>query len=200
MPTAHLVHGFNVSDGGASTLDKLRSSFEDRGFSVLEHDSRWSRGIFRDLLSVRFGNGNRAERLASAIRPDDVIVGHSNGCAVITMACWLLAQMEPTFKVRCMFLNPALDRDASQSPIVSGVLVFHTKSDWIVRAASWLPFHKWGSMGRLGHNGIQKAVYWNVAYETLGLRKLGHSGVFKHKESLQLVMQGFDDWTEELEL
>lgn len=198
MPTVHLVHGFNVSDGGAKTLDKLRPHFEARGFSVVEHDSKWKRGILRDLLSVRFGNMKRAESLAQVVQPDDILVGHSNGCAIILLACWSLAQMNPKDRVQCVWFNPALDSDAPISPVISNFLVFHTKSDRVVQASKLLRWHRWGDMGRVGYRGLEGAKAQNCPYEVLGMDDLGHSGVFKDEKRLHRVMEAFDDWQEEL--
>lgn len=197
MRTAHLVHGFNTSDGGAGTLDKLRPLFEARGFVVVEHDSHWSRGIIRDLLSVRFGNTKRAESLAQFIQPDDILVGHSNGCAIIMMACWILAQINPAYRVRCVFFNPAMDRDAPVSPIISNVLCFHTKSDRVVWASSLLPFHLWGRAGQLGLNGSVGSNVHNCPYESLGLNGMGHSGIFKKEIRIKKAMIAVDNWLEE---
>lgn len=196
--TAHLVHGFNVLDGGAGTTDKLRPHFEGRGFSVVEHDSKWKRGILRNLLSVRFENTKRAQDLAQSIQPDDLLVGHSNGCAIINEACWILAQINPEFRVRCVFINPALDVDSPISPIISQFIVFHTETDRTVWLSKLLMAHSWGAMGQAGYKGQVGSKCTNVAYETLGLMDMGHSGVFKTQKSLHRLMQTFDDWLDEV--
>jgi len=198
MPTVHLVHGFNISDGGASTTDKLIPYFEERGYTVVEHDSKWSSGILRDLMNVRYGNRKRAEAVAEMIQPDDLLVGHSNGCAIINIACWLLAKVNPEHRVRCMWLNPALDADSPISPIVSNFLVLHTHTDRVVQISKLLRHHRWGDMGRVGYKGLAGSKAMNCEYENLGLMKLGHSGVFKSQENLYKIMQAFDDWMEEI--
>jgi hypothetical protein len=192
--TVRLCHGFNVWDKGKGTTDKLRPHFEKRGFSVSEQD-----GGFRFLLGVRFGTDRRAEELASVVRPGDILVGHSDGCNVIDEACWLLSSLNPDFRVRVVYINPALNSDKALAPIVDRALIFHTPSDKVVKWAALLPWHDWGSMGNDGYvqgkrQELADGRYTNVSYESLGLSKLGHSGVFKTQKSQQLAMLAFDSW------
>lgn len=196
MPTAHLVHGFNVSDDGASTLDRIRTFLMERDFTIVEHDSKWKRGLFRDLLSVRFGNSKRAERLAQCLQPDDYVFCHSNGSTVAFMACWLLSQINPENRVRLVLFNPALDADSPVPPAVSNVLCFHTSSDKVVWLSKWLQWHRWGEAGRVGLQGSSKVE--NVSYESLGLHGMGHSGIFKDYARLSKAVAEFDDWVERL--
>lgn len=197
MKTAHLVHGFNVTDGGANTTDKLRPHFEARGFRVVEHDTAWGHSLIRNLLSVRFGNAKRSEALAQKIKSGDLLVGHSNGCLLISMACWLLAQLEETAGVRVVLFNPAMDVDTPLSPVISNALVFHTKSDRTVWSARLLRGHRWGEAGRVGLGGVSSSRVHNCAYETLGFADLKHSGIFADEKALNSALRAFDDWMEE---
>jgi hypothetical protein len=197
MKTAHLVHGFNVTDGGAATTDKLRPHLEARGFRVVEHDTTWGHSLIRNLLSVRFGNAKRAEVLAQSIKAGDLLVGHSNGCLLISMACWLLAQLEDTVGVRVVMFNPALDVDAPLSPVISSALVFHTKSDRTVWSAKLLRGHRWGEAGRVGYRGVSLPRVHNCSYEVLGMTDLQHSGIFATEERIEKAMIAVDDWLEE---
>lgn len=184
-PTVHLVHGFNVRDKGAGTTDKLRPYFEALRYRVKEHDFG-----FRFLLGVRFGNGKRAQTLSQSIRPGDILVGHSDGCNLITQALKIRdCQSGYDERFRCIFFNPALNRNATQARTVERVLVFHTYTDRIVWLSRCLLFHPWGQMGRLGYRGSQSWIYLNVGYESIGLFGLKHSGVFKYPRRLDTVFE-----------
>lgn len=191
---AILVHGFNVTDGGAGSTDKLRDSLEARGYEVIEHDTKWSRSLLFNLLSVRFGNRKRAEVLAQDIKEGDLLIGHSNGCCLIAMACWLLAQLSDTIGVKVVMLNPALDKDAPLSKAISQALVFHTKSDKVVLSSKILLGHKWGECGKVGYHGVSSDRVTNVSYESIGLQGMGHSGVFSTKKSIKSVMDVVFKW------
>lgn len=194
-PTAHIVHGFNVTDGGANTTDKLRPHFEARGYVVKEHDTKWGWSLIANLRSVRAGNEKRAAALAQDIKAGDLLVGHSNGCLLISMACWMRAQLEDTEGVRVVLFNPAMDVDTPLSPVISNALVFHTKTDRTVWTAKLLRGHKWGEAGRVGLGGVSSGRIHNCAYETLGFEDLKHSGVFANEKALNATLRAFDDWT-----
>lgn len=180
-----LVHGFNVRDGGKGTTDGLRSHFEGEGFEVSEFDTGW-----RGLAGVRFGNAKRARRLARMIQPGDLLVGHSDGCNLINLASWHLSGSEQPKPAAVVYLNPALDHDTQLAPQVVEALVFHTHSDRIVQIASWLRFHPWGDMGRVGYHDepvYHDSRYNNTAYEHMGIKCPGHSGAFKRPDYLQRI-------------
>ena len=198
MKTAHLVHGFNVTDGGANTTDKLRPHLESRGYRVIEHDTTWGWSLIANLISVRMGNQKRAAALAQKIQTGDLLVGHSNGCLLISMACWMLAQLESTAGVRVVLFNPAMDVDTPLSPVITKALVFYTKSDRTVWTAKLLRGHRWGEAGRVGLGGISSDRVHNCSYETLGYANLKHSGIFADEKALSSALRAFDDWTEEV--
>jgi len=180
-----LVHGFNVRDGGKGSTDGLRSHFEGEGFAVAEFDTGW-----RFLAGVRWGNAKRARRLARMIRPGDLLVGHSDGCNIINLASWHLSGSSLKKPVAVIYLNPALDRDTQLAPQIVGALVFATRSDRIVQIASWLRWHPWGDMGRVGYRDApvyQDPRYRNTFYEHLGIKKAGHSGAFKRPDYLRRI-------------
>ncbi len=179
-----LVHGFNVSDGGAGTTGRAADKFRKRGgLKVIEFAPGW-----RGLLGVRFGNKRRAQNLAKIIQPGDLLIGHSDGCNLIDKACHELSSLGPE-SVHCVYFNPALDRDTALSRIVSKCLVFFTKSDETVWLSKWLPFHAWGEMGRKGYKPSEPSLdddrYENISFESLNHHGLEHSGVFKSPNALQ---------------
>lgn len=180
-----LVHGFNVRDEGKGTTDGLRPYFEGAGFTVAEFDTGW-----RGLAGVRWGNAKRGRRLARMIRNGDLLVGHSDGCNLINLASWHLSGSSLRKPAAVIYLNPALDRDTQLAPQIVGALVFATRSDRIVQIASWLRWHPWGDMGRVGY--IDKPIYHdprytNTDYEHLGIQQAGHSGAFKRPDYLRRI-------------
>lgn len=191
-----LVHGFNVRDDGAGTTGRLAKLFRARlKCDVTEFTPGW-----RGLLGVRISNKRRAQQLAKLIRPEDLLIGHSDGCNLIDMACHELTSFHPG-QVGCVYFNPALDRDTALSPIVSKCLVFHTESDRIVWLSRFLALHPWGEMGRKGYKPTRRCLhdprYRNISYEAIGRHGLGHSGVFKDPEALAdcfaLIRVAYDD-------
>lgn len=189
---AILVHGFNVSDMGSGTTDKLRPFLEGLGLDVIEFDTGW-----RGLLMVRFGNRKRGNKLASLIRPGDVLIGHSDGCNLINMACWELASMDRKPKVACVYLNPALDKDTPLAPQVQSALVMHSKSDRVVWISRFLAFHRWGEMGRVGYCEDQSRIdkrYENCPYESIGIESPGHSGAFRSQKSLDALQSKIENF------
>lgn len=187
---AILVHGYNVSDGGAGTTGGLRSELEEAGYEVLEFSTGW-----RGLFMVRFGNEKRAQELALIMREGDLLVGHSDGCNLINMATWFLEEnyMVPP-SVVVAYVNPALDRDAELAPRVRAAAVYHTNSDWVVKLARILPFHNWGDMGAHGYEG-DDARYKNVCHGSLGVKGAGHSGLLHepNKDALLEHLVRFDE-------
>lgn len=164
MRTVHLVHGFNVKDGGQNTTDKLIPYLKGARFRVMDHDY----GYF-GLLRVRLCNGGVSELVKAATDKGDIGVGHSNGCAVLAEAA---ARGAPFAGL--VFLNPALDQDYSIARHVSWVHVYHSQKDVAVLMAKVLRFnHPWGAMGRLGYTGTDPRVT-NIDYTPFG-----HSDVFK---------------------
>jgi hypothetical protein len=78
--------------------------------------------------------------------------------------------------VKAFLIHPALPSKAKFPEVVSRVWVAITKSDWVVRLAtftSW--FTGWGRMGRRGYRGDDPRVK-NLDYTDVAK---GHGGTFK---------------------
>jgi len=142
-PRVILVHGFNVRDKGAGSIDKLEPYLKARDFRVSQFDYGW---LF--LLGVRFKTRKHARRLAAMSQPGDFAIGHSNGCNLIVEAAWRGARFK-----RVVFINPALDSDTPLPPQIERADVWHSPSDKAVRFARFLWFHPWGEMGATGYTG-----------------------------------------------
>ena len=191
MKRVILVHGFNVADGGKQTIGRLKPYIRERwpDAEIVEFTTDWKRGLFRDLITVRFRNGKRAKKLASIIREGDLLIGHSNGCALLSRALWDLASLCKCPQVDVAFFNPALDKDTPLAPQVSKCWVFWTPTDETVGVAKKLLFHEWGEMGKTGYVEAQRhkvdSRYTNCNYEEMGFPHLEHSGVFANTEAMR---------------
>lgn len=170
--TAHFIHGA-FDPNGSRFIDWLAVDFQKRGFAAnTKFDYGWT-GIF----SALFFNDRWARLLAAAVRPGDIGVGHSNGCAVLARAAALGAPFR-----EFVFLNPALDRGASIAPSVERIHVFHAPHELPTLLARFIPFHPWGDMGRVGYRG-KDPRFVNVNVESASeFETRGHTGISEHKE------------------
>jgi hypothetical protein len=137
-----LLHGFNVRDGGEGTIDMLKPGLEEKGYTPIELDYGWM-----GLIGTYFRNDNIARRLIYEYQPGDVIIGHSNGCAIIAMAIELGLPAQ-----HCIFIHPALDNDWAPpfDKPVERIDVYFSAKDIPTRLAKWVPFNDWGDMGTVG--------------------------------------------------
>ena len=166
-----LVHGFNVSDCGAKSIDRLRPALEAAGFEVHDFDYGW-----RGLIGVRLLNEKTADKLSALIQEGDVLIGHSNGCDLIHRAI-----VDSELDCAAVFINPALDTDTRFPPNLKWLDVYHNHRDTATWWARWLVFHPWGAMGRVGYKGDDPRVR---NFDTMGPflpHAPGHSGVFNKK-------------------
>ncbi len=172
----HLIHGFNVTDGGRGTISRLKKFFE----LPIVHDIGWI-----GLVSLRCRNKAIVRRMIPFISSKDVLVAHSNG-ALITYEL-----IEAGAKPKAIILfNAALRRDA-RWPDDLLVLNFHSSKDWVVQLARvWsrltslggLTPHGWGSAGKYGFTSNQSNVTnVDMAEDINGHAIKSHSAVFKRK-------------------
>ena len=179
MKVALLVHGF-ASKGGKGSTDLLRPFFEDAGYEVAELDYRWT-----GLIGVRTCNKKLAQswagwcRIVASYAEEVVGIGHSNGPAILRASAWLGAPF-----TQLVFINPALNTKGKKTrigPLVKRVHVFHARSDYVVRIASFLPWHPWGKMGAIGYKGNDPR-YVNYDLERdFQYKKVRHGKVFSEK-------------------
>lgn len=106
-------------------------------------------------LTARFMNPRRAKKIARFVRPEDIIIGHSNGCAIAHL-------IQKTTPVQGLILiNPALDADAN-FPNVDWVHVYYNWGDQAVPLTEnvfWaITGHPWGAMGQRGYEGTDTHV------------------------------------------
>lgn len=165
----YLLHGFNVRDGGESTIGTIADGLICSGFKVRQikygHIGR---------VGVRACNDNVAATIASAIEPGSSIVAHSNGAALVYEAAQLGAQFGNVF-----LINPALD-STKDIKNAKQVTVYYSPSDPWTKLAKYIPFSNWGNMGAVGYRGRKSdCVHLNVNLDKLTGLETKHSGIFQ---------------------
>lgn len=173
--TVWITHGFNVKDGGNSTVGTLKPYIE----SSRGHTYGWT-----GLSGLPCANRRAVRGILEVIKPGDSIVAHSNGCLI----AWQIAQIVPLASVVC--INPALRRD-TKWPEGLPVLCLYNSTDWVVQLGrvwgrlDWdgIRAAGWGAAGRYGFTGNQVNVdNWDTAMEWWGKPVKGHSGLFEHPD------------------
>ena len=130
-----LIHGFNVRDGGANTVDRLAPYLEAAGHEVEIDEADYG---FYNLFKVRFRKHSAVLRIAGALDSADWVISHSNGSNYANKALKLLTRRNrPIREIR---LSPALNRKTGTH--ADKCFVFHTKTDWAVKISSFLPFFR----------------------------------------------------------
>jgi len=177
-----LVHGFNVWDGGRATVGKLTPFFEDRGAMVSVVNYGWF-GIGRTYVK----NKKVAKKLSKRInllqfkhpRAKIVLVGHSNGCAIINEA----ANAFSLCAEKAVYINPALNANTKKPSFIKKLDVWYSSSDRAVKWSRWLPFHPWGTMGAVGYIGTDQTVRnFDKQNKWEPNSSSRHSDVFKKKK------------------
>ena len=172
------IHGFNISDKGIGTVGKLRSFFAPYGPYVM-----LSYGWF-GLLGTRYKNDKIAKRLNETVVNAKkggysvIVVGHSNGCAIIHRASHLYDT--PIDKV--VYINPALIRYNTPKKGVLAVDVWYSPSDGPVKWAKWLPksdSRPWGEMGARGYKGNDIRVISFNKEDEFAVSSKEHSDIFE---------------------
>lgn len=170
--TAHFIHGA-FDPNGSRFIDWLAPYFGERGYATnTKFDYGWT-GIF----SAFFLNDRWARLLTAQVRPGDIGVGHSNGCAILARATDLGAPFR-----ELLFLHPALDRGARIDPHVERITVFHAPSEIPTLLARFIPMHPWGDMGRVGYRGSDPR-FVSINTETANEHPVfGHTGEGRNPE------------------
>jgi len=174
-----LIHGFNVWDGGAASVGNLRPFFSVNSVCLMLRYGHFG------LLETRFKNKKIAKRLHKAVTSAHkygfkvVVVGHSNGCAIIHTA----VKKYKTVIDKVVYINPALKKDLEPGDSVAAMDVWHSPSDKAVRWSKWLPASNarpWGEMGAVGYKGIPYDKVRNFDKENdYDVSSSKHSDVFK---------------------
>ncbi len=173
---AILVHGFNVKDSGAETIDTLKPYLKDAGYEIVEFDYNWT-----GVLRVRLCNGNLAKALASISHSYSgkiIAFGHSNGCAIINEAAHLGARF-----YRVVYISPALDKNTRLAPHIDRACVWYSSTDYVVKLSRWLIGHSWGEMGATGYIGPDRRHFnYNKRTMCSAVCSSGHSDIFEFRK------------------
>lgn len=154
-----LIHGFNVKDGGARTVDRLAPYLEAAGHEVETDQADYG---YYNLFKVRMRKHSAVRRIANALLDADAVISHSNGSNYEYKALKLLAHKDRIYQA--VRLSPALNRSTGVPVNVSQCTVFHTKTDKWVWLSGLLLFHPWGRQGQKGYIGEDARVRnWPVS-------------------------------------
>ena len=185
QPIVLLIHGYNVFNP-EKTVGKLRTFFETRGCPTIMIDYGHT-----GLIETRFKNPKIAKKIAgiiNAIKQSEpnrriILVGHSNGCAIIHIAT-------NDFKAAAdevVYINPALEKHLSPGNNVKHCSVWHSPSDkpvkWARRLSKiipkkWFNARPWGEMGAVGYMGQDERVTNFNKEDDFLLSSNAHSDVF----------------------
>jgi hypothetical protein len=143
----HLIHGIHTS--GPSTLS---------GFIPLLKESRYPDYGYIYGVETRTINPVIVGTLSPYINPDDVLICHSNGCAIA------YDMMLRGVEVKgAIFINAALEQNIVRPAKCPWIDVYFNAGDRITEAAEiaaklGLSDAVWGMMGHAGYNGMDKAI------------------------------------------
>lgn len=176
MINCHLVHGFNVRDGGKDTIDTLIPFLKTLNLNTVEHNY----GHF-NIVDVIRKNDVVASRVKNKVIDGDIGIGHSNGCAILVKS----AIQGACFKT-LILINPALDKKFEFPPNIEKIHVIHNSYDkpvvaakWLRRLVFWRNSFLWGEMGNTGYKGNDPRVNNIKLFQK-------HSGAFKKMNQVEL--------------
>ena len=142
-----LIHGFNVRDGGKGSIDKLKPFLQD-AFPVAEIDTDQADYGWHFLIRANFLSwmGSTIDRIANALKDADLVICHSNGANYCMKALLKICNK----KIKVCMLSPALNRKYPFNESFNKCLVMHSQDDKTVSLAKYVPFSRWGDMGKVG--------------------------------------------------
>lgn len=142
-----IVHGFNVSDGGKGSIDRLAPWLREKYPGAFVDTDSADYGLHR-LLKVRFFWRTAVKRIAATLNDADMVITHSNGANYTMKAIRKHVQND---KLHVIHISPALNRKQRLRKLVFRKMdTFHSDGDFWVKLAGWLPFHSWGPAGAKG--------------------------------------------------
>ena len=172
----HLIHGIHTE--GPSPVEGLISYLEGE---VAYPDYGWIAG-----LETKIANPIVVGTLKPYVKPGDLMIGHSNGCAIIYD---LLNQGVEVGGV--VFINAALEQAITRPQKCPWIDVYFNSGDEITEAAKLgaelrLTDPVWGEMGHGGYKGtdlkitnINCGAYQGTPFAAAGMPPVaGHSDFF----------------------
>lgn len=167
----HLIHGIHTQ--GESPVQGLIPYLNAAGFEVRYPDYGWIAGI-----ETRIANPIICGSLRPYIAPTDLLIGHSNGCAIIY-------DLLTKYGVKCagaIFINGALEQDIAR--MAAWYDVYFNPGDEItefakIGAAIGATDTTWGELGHAGYSGGDPAITNINCGSTQGMPAVsGHSDFF----------------------
>ena len=172
----YLIHGFNVKDEGAETVDTIKGLLEIEGQQITEIDY----GHF-GLMRVKWCNKGIAKAISSLVEPGSTCIAHSNGGTLAYLAC----KMGAPFK-NVVLVNPALDSNKAIASQVEKVQVWYSPHDKWTGLSKYIPNSIWGAQGRTGYTGSEDNRYFQFNEdEHIGRFDDEHSGIWHSPVSRQ---------------
>ena len=180
MMTIHLLHGIHTSKSSRRLADLAPIVERAAGRPVVYHE-------YGDIWGIQTRSKNPviAEQLLHKIEAGDILVGHSNGCAI-----WLRALMLGAPARGLVLLNPALDDKTSfaRCPNLEFIHLYYNDDDeavpWAARSIHLLTDPLWGDMGRDGYKGSDYRLEQTDCERTPLLPVLrGHSAIITKPEA-----------------
>lgn len=167
----HLIHGIHTQ--GPSPVRGLIYYLNFAGFAVRYPDYGWIAG-----LETKVANPIICGTLQPYIAPDDILIGHSNGCAI----AYDLMALHGVKCAGAVFINGALEQDFAR--FTPWVDVYFNAGDDItevarIGAAIGVTDTAWGELGHAGYKGADPLIVNIDCGGTQGMPKVsGHSDFF----------------------
>lgn len=169
MGRVRLIHGIYSHPGSPERLIPFLTA---AGFDVAYHDYG-----FETALETRIVNPMIVGALLPDIGPDDILIGHSNGCAI----AYELMKQKPI--QGAVFINGALETTINRYN-ARWVDVYFNEGDDVTIAARigadlGLVAPVWGELGHSGYSGNDPKICDIDCGHTSGLPVVsGHSDIF----------------------
>lgn len=188
------AHGFNDKTGGAGNIDLNAGDIEaignKQGIKITVDCDSLDYGFWK-LQWVRFRKHEPVMRMvveiekALASGQTVVLEGYSNGWNYLLKAlrqvCDEYLVLMPGQRIYLIGVNPAGKANPEIPMCVDAVRVYHSKSDWAVRFATWASFLRiapeWGRLGNVGYKGDDPRV---TSQNITDVAK-GHGGGYRGK-------------------
>ena len=167
----HLIHGIYTEP--TSPVRGLIPFLEDAGFTVCYPDYG-----FETALETRIVNPMIVGALLPYIAPDDILICHSNGCAI----SYELMKQKPI--QGAVFINGALETTLVRPATCGWIDVYFNAGDDVTIAARigadlGLSDLQWGELGHSGYSGNDPLVCDIDCGKTSGMPVVsGHSDLF----------------------
>lgn len=169
------AHGFNDGTGGAENIDlnasTIVSAGHKNGITINVDCDSLDYGFWK-LLWVRFRKHGPVMRMvieiekAIATGQTVILEGYSNGWNYLLKALFQVCDeylvLAPGQRIYLIGVSPAGNTRPKIPQCVHSVRIYHSKSDWAVKFATWAArlriVPEWGRLGAIGYKGDDPRV------------------------------------------